>query len=423
MRILVCPHAMEIGGSQINAIELAAAVRDHGHEVIVASGPGPLVEMVRRLGLEHIAFGSDTRRLSPRGLRMLAKLARERSIDVVHGYEWPPAIAAFFGPRLLAGIPAVCTVMSMAVAPFLPRSLPLVVGTEQLRREAVASGRSAVTLLEPPVDTVANAPSFDGTGFRSAIDADPSSVLVVIVSRLARELKLEGLLAACDAVALASARGVAVQLAIVGDGPARDEVERRAAAVNARCGRRAVVLTGELADPRPAYAAADIVLGMGGSALRAMAFAKPLVVQGELGFWRTASPQSLAQFLDSGWFGLGDLSYPVDEHGLAVGAQRLVDELMPLIDSAARRRELGQFGRDLISSRFSLERAACVQEQVYVDAIAAAEQRLPAFDIAGAALGMLAHKARRKLLRVLGPIATDDFNRLAMTKRVSKAVS
>ena len=40
MRIVVYPHRLEIGGSQINAIELAAAVRDLGHEVIVFGQPG-----------------------------------------------------------------------------------------------------------------------------------------------------------------------------------------------------------------------------------------------------------------------------------------------------------------------------------------------------------------------------------------------
>ena len=46
-------------------------------------------------------------------------------------------------------------------------------------------------------------------------------------------------------------------------------------------GRQVVLLTGEIADPRPAYAAADVVVGQGGSALRGMAFGKPLVVVGE----------------------------------------------------------------------------------------------------------------------------------------------
>jgi hypothetical protein len=35
VKVLVYPHVMEIGGSQLNAIEIAAAVRNRGHEVVI----------------------------------------------------------------------------------------------------------------------------------------------------------------------------------------------------------------------------------------------------------------------------------------------------------------------------------------------------------------------------------------------------
>ena len=92
---------------------------------------------------------------------------------------------------------------------------------------------------------------------------------------------------AIDAVSALPAE-LRVRLVIVGDGPARAELDALAASANARCGRTVATLVGAADDPRPWYAAADVVLGMGSSALRAMAYAKPLVVQGERGFWRAA---------------------------------------------------------------------------------------------------------------------------------------
>jgi hypothetical protein len=62
MRILVYPHAMEIGGAQLNAIHLAAAVRDLGHDVTVLSEPGPLVPQVAELGLAHVEVPLDRRK-------------------------------------------------------------------------------------------------------------------------------------------------------------------------------------------------------------------------------------------------------------------------------------------------------------------------------------------------------------------------
>ena len=178
MKILVYPHSMEIGGSQLNAVQLAGAVRDLGHEVIVLSEPGPLVERVRGMGLEHLEIPLHRRRPSLEVIGRLVRLVRERRVDVVHGYEWPPVIEAFFGPGLRLRTPVVGTVMSMSVAPFFPRTVPLLVGTEQIREAALAAGHRRVTLLEPPVDTEADNPSVDGSSFRAQHGIGPDEILV-----------------------------------------------------------------------------------------------------------------------------------------------------------------------------------------------------------------------------------------------------
>ena len=207
---------MEIGGSQLNAVQLAGAVRDLGHEVIVLSEPGPLVERVRGTGLEHLEIPLHRRRPSPGVIGRLVRLVRERRVDVVHGYEWPPIIEAFFGPGLRLRTPVIGTVMSMSVAPFLPRTVPLLVGTEQIREAALAAGHRRVALLEPPVDTEADNPSVNGSNFRAQHGIRPDEVLVAMICRLVPELKLEGLLAACDAVGELARTGCRVRLVIVG---------------------------------------------------------------------------------------------------------------------------------------------------------------------------------------------------------------
>ncbi len=112
-------------------------------------------------------------------------------------------------------------------------TLPLIVGTEEIAQRAVDAGHVSVTLLEPPVDVRSNAPGHDPGSFRAELGLDDGAPLLVVVCRLAHELKLEGMLAACDAVGWLAHAGVKVQLAVVGDGPARREVEEAAAAANA----------------------------------------------------------------------------------------------------------------------------------------------------------------------------------------------
>jgi phosphatidylinositol alpha-mannosyltransferase len=408
VKVLVYPHTMEIGGSQLNAIEIAAAVRDRGHEVTVFSHPGALVQTVHQLGLPHVTVDPRAHRtLSLRVLDQLTTLVRERGIDVVHGYEWPPTAEAILGPRLRLGVPVVCTVMSAMVAPFLPRALPLIVGTEELRRHEAAHGRPLVSLLEPPVDVRGNAPDFPAGPFRADHGLDPAVPLAAVICRLV-DVKLQAVLTAVDGVAELAASGGAVQLVVVGDGPARPQVEQAAAAANARAGRRVVVLAGEMLDPRPAYAAADVVLGMGGSALRGMAFGKPLIVQGVNGFATLVTPESAPQFLAQGWGGTAG-----ETDWRAAGATRLAGILRVLLDDAATMDRLGRFGRDLVSGRFGLDHAAEIQEEMYQAALDPAHQPSAAERARQAAAtwqGAWRHKAIRRWQRWRGTVAIEDFN-------------
>ena len=100
---------------------------------------------------------------------------------------------------------------------------------------------------------------------------------------------------------------------------------------------------------------------MGGSALRAMAFARPLIVQGEQGFWETLTPATAERFLWTGWYGAGDGR----EHGPA----RLEALLGGLLEDRGRRLSLGAYSRELVEERFSLQSAALRQLELYQRAL------------------------------------------------------
>jgi glycosyltransferase involved in cell wall biosynthesis len=416
VKILVYPHDLRIGGSQTNAIELGAAVRDLGHSVVIFGQPGTLMRRVRELDLEFIPAPTPRKRPSPTVCGALGKLARDRSIDILHGYEWPPALECLIASKLAYGSTSMATVMSMAVAPFIPATMPLLVGTEQILKAESAFGRQRVGLMEPPIDVVQNSPSaaVGHDKFRERFGLARHAQIVVCVSRLARELKLEGILAAMDAVA-GLARNRDVRLVIVGDGPGMREAVAKASVVNDRLGRPVVLLTGELDDPRPAYAAGDVVLGMGGSALRGLSFGKPLVVQGERGFWELLTPETLDRFLWQGWYGVGN--------GTEVGMENLTSILGFLLDNGHERAQLGSFGRQLVEDRFSLTNAARVQVQFYRRSLAESAGTLSTlWAEAAAGARYAAYVGHRRLHRYFGRNAADDFNAKPVASLTSLAV-
>ncbi|MBP1862301.1 glycosyltransferase family 4 protein [Rhizobium herbae] len=360
MRLLVYPHDLSIGGSQINAIDLAAGAAASGHEVIVYGIPGPLVEYVAERKLRFIPARPLPYRPAPSRIAQIATIARQNRIDLIHAYEWPSCLDAYYGASLFLNVPLLCTVLSMDVMPYVPASVPLIMGTEDLGAQARKVQRSDVWVIEPPIDVERDNPNIDGSEFRRRHSVSAKDFLIVSVSRLALDLKLDALVRAIDAVDLL-AGSHPLKLVLVGDGPAREALETRAKAVNLRHGRDVVLLPGAEMDPRAAYAAADLVVGMGSSALRALAIGRPLIVQGEEAFSEIFEPRTLGLFLKQGFYGLGD-GWP--------GAQRLARQIEELVVDPARRTELRALGREVVTERFSLERAIDLQLGIYQQVLA-----------------------------------------------------
>ncbi len=107
-----------------------------------------------------------------------------------------------------------------------------------------------------------------------------------------------------------------------------------------------MILAGALLDPRPAYAAADIVVGMGGSALRGMAFGKPVVIVGERAFSAPLTPETATSFYYKGIYGVGN--------GTLSNAN-LVADIRRLAEHPGERSALGCFARQFVLRHFALE--------------------------------------------------------------------
>jgi len=355
MKVLVFPHHLEIGGSQTNAIDLATAVRDQfGHEMVFCATPGPAGELIAERGFRLIELARPKATPSPTLLRQVHTAVRDEQPDLLHAYDNQQIFDAFYGAHLIGRMPVLATNMSMAVQTWLPRTIPITYGTAALAEEAKATQNAPVWLLEPPVDTDVHAPgAVDPSAFRAEWQLDDGSITIVVVSRLVSWMKAEGIRRAIDAVAaLATTRRI--RFVIVGGGTAYDDLAARADEVNHAAGCRLVVMTGPLIDPKPAYAAADIVIGMGGSILRGMAFAKPAVILGEEGFSEAFTPETASLFLREGMYGLGG-GAPSD----------LAGQLAGLIDDADARSQLGAYARSQVVARFGLVASAAALDDMY----------------------------------------------------------
>ncbi|MEU1507340.1 MULTISPECIES: glycosyltransferase family 4 protein [unclassified Kitasatospora] len=365
VRVLVHLNNLALGGAQLNAVDIARTLRDRGHDPVLfaqgVAGPAPLLDVAAGHGLDVVvAGGPDTPRADVR--RRLGRLAAEHGSQLLHAWEVRAARNSYFGPGRYGRLPLVTTFYGIRMLRGLPRHQPLVLGLGALLGDGRAFGHQDVSLIEPPVNTATDAPGRgDGAAFRREHGIRDDELLLAIVTRLVPALEKDAG-AELTVEAVRQLDDPRVRLVVVGAGPSLERLRTRAASANAALGRQAVLVPGQLADPRPAYDAADIVLGMGGSALRGLAFAKPVVVHGAAGYTAVHEPGPLVEpHASRCMYGFGDGSRVPDP---------LVDQLRGLLDDPDRRARLGAWGREWVDGRFSLDGVTTAFEDLYARVLA-----------------------------------------------------
>lgn len=393
-RVLVQLDNLELGGAQINAVQLSAAVAEHGYDSVLI-GPrdtlpaGPSVlDVCADYGVEARAYDRPASLL--RHALVLTRYARDGGAEIVHAFSTSER-AAYWGAGFLGRRALVRTIYEMSFDPRTHPSIPLVIGTGYLRDE-LAGRAGGTTLISPPVDMTRDAPGVtDRAAFRRDLGLPGDAVVLAVVSRLSEEMKAHGIEDAIDAVELLG--DPRVHLVVVGTGDAEPRLRATADGVNLRLGRTAVVFTGPLADPRPAYDGADVVLGMGSSAARGLAFGKPLVVVGECG-WSAVfrEPDVDAIFRTSFW----------SPHEEPDGVTLLAGHLRSLVGDAAERERLGTAARAFAETNFGLAAMAGRLAGVYDDALRLTSSRQWVGDLR-TEVRILAAKAERKAGLSRGP--------------------
>ena len=369
MNVLVTLNSLILGGCQLNAIDLAATAEPHGVRSVIVGyrstipprGPS-LLDATDERGIEVQVLDASmaTNSAGP----ALARIAEEHDIDLVHAYGGWDLRPAFQGPCRWGRRPLVQTVYEMYVSAQTYPHQPLIVGTRYLLEEQRKARPGPVDLISPPVDLTTDTPTHDSTDFTTEFGLDSSRRHVVIVSRLDESMKELGVHHAIEAMARLERDNV--DLIIVGSGDAETRLRALGAQVNEQVDRPAVTFCGAMHDPRSAYAAADVVVGMGSSAARALAFAKPLIVCGEEGWYRTFTPDTAPLLFRNSFWSDRSEPDPVDH---------LAQQIRALVDDADAREELADYGREFAEQHFGLELMAERMVDVYARALDGHQRR------------------------------------------------
>jgi glycosyltransferase involved in cell wall biosynthesis len=372
--ILQVIPALDSGGAERTAIDVAAALVRNGFGALVASNGGRLESELTSGGGELIRM--DVASKAPHTIfanaLALRDLVRQREVRLIHARSRAPAWSALLAARW-AGIPFVTTYHG-----FYNASNPF----KRLYNSVMVRGDAVIANSQWTADHIAreyrwrptrlavvprgvDLQTFDPakispqrvSGQRRSWNAREGDFAVLLPGRLTRwkgqRVLIDALAMLKDANALGNIRAI-----LAGDAQGRDayEAELRKSIQGAGLSDR-VVIAGHISDMATAYGAADVVLStsvepeaFGRDAAEASAMGKPVIASDHGGARETVLPD-VSGFLVA----LGDAA------ALAAAIQRIVAM------SADARAQMGASGRAHVMANFSRERMCADTISLYRD--------------------------------------------------------
>ncbi len=294
VRIAFFAPLLATGGTQRHLQQVLALLDPARFEprVYTLRPGGEVEDELRATGVEVASLGVGRSLSAPRSVRAMLRVARalrRDRVDVVHGYQWRPALVGALVGRLGGVRLRLASKRSLTGEDGRARQAwrriarqvdTVIVNADALRAEGEQLGmRCRWALLQNGVDTERFHLGPPGADARAAIGLDPRRPVIGTVGRLEERKGHEQMLLALRALG-AGANGERPQGVIVGDGPLRDALAAQARALGVADDVR---FTGTVADVRPLLAAMDVFVlpsraeGMSNALMEAMAAGRPVV--------------------------------------------------------------------------------------------------------------------------------------------------
>ncbi len=101
MKVLQILPELHIGGVETGTVDFAKYLKEHGHEAVVVSNGGGLVEELEKSGIKHyqLPVHKKSFRTILRSIKALEKIITVEKVDLVHARSRVPAWIAFFACR------------------------------------------------------------------------------------------------------------------------------------------------------------------------------------------------------------------------------------------------------------------------------------------------------------------------------------
>lgn len=352
--ILLSLMQLNIGGAETHVVELAKELARRGHNIIVTSNGGVYVDELEKAGIRHYVVPLQNK--NPwnmyKAYRQLEKIITDEKIDIVHSHA---RIPSFILGRLHKKMkfPFVTTAHWVFNTKYGLKYLTnwgqqTIAVSEDIKKYLMDNyniNEKNIIVTINGIDTDKFSPDTNVDDLRGELALKEDEPVIVYVSRMDEDRSLVGK-QLIDIMPQLNSHISGIRAVIVGSGNDFNALKEKAKTINEKLGRQAVILAGARTDINCCVGLGDLFVGVSRAALEAMAAQKPVIVAGNEGY--------------IGLFDSGKLSVGIDTNFCCRGCEESTPEKLykDILDFFAmtdeKKQELGEYGRQLIMSEYSV---------------------------------------------------------------------
>ncbi len=363
MKILFYTAKMDVGGCQINAINLAKALKDKGHEITFISQPGVLVQRLYSLGIQYYPIKYDVRHPSFALMKELADYVKNHGIDIIQAFDSVPILEAY-GSQLWHDQPVYGMITSQRMPVFkLPRKREIAMVNPNVRDLYIRELKwppEKLTLITERLDCDYYSPqNVEETNLFKKFNLTIGIPVVSIISRLdpAKWPTLDVFINTAKQWQEKDECLVPVQFVIVGDGP---ENLRLRKTIRESKLDDSIIYLGEVLDIPNIMNISSIVIGMASTCQQGLACGRPVIAIGEKGYSEIVNEDTFEK-LSSYHFNLHDKKQDNPVENLSMLIKRIISNPVYM-------RDLEKFGRNValqkFDSRIGAEKLASIYDRL-----------------------------------------------------------
>lgn len=361
--ILMALMGLEIGGAETHVVELSKELHKQGYRVIVASNGGVYEKELTDLGIKHYSVPLNKRKLVKmvESYFMLGDIIKKEKVDIVHSHARIPSFICGFLHKTMkfTFVTSAHWVFytGMGLKYLTNWGQKVIAVSEDIKDYLIDNYKvknNDIFVTINGIDTDKFSPDTDGSRVKAEFGITDERT-IVYVSRMDEDRAL----VARQLIEIAPRLNEKIsnlKLIIAGGGNVFDELKAKADAVNGRVGRELISMPGARTDINELVSVGEIFVGVSRAALEAMAAAKPVIVAGNEGYIGLFGKEKLGIAIENNFCCRGcELSDNEKLFNDVVYAMNEIDD--------AKRKELGNYGREVIFEHYSVSRMAgdCVK--------------------------------------------------------------